>query len=159
MSDIPLIVPPGRQASPHFTAESDEWETPDWLYDALNLEFGFTLDPCATAENAKCPLYFTKEHNGLKQDWSGKVVFMNPPYGREIGPWMAKAHGAATHEGATVVCLLPARTDTSWWHDYAMRHEIRFYRGRLTFKGAKHNAPFPSVVVVMRPARFSLGAF
>lgn len=94
----------------------------------LDREFGFTLDPCATVENAKCKKFFSQAEDGLKQSWDGEVVFMNPPYGREIGAWMRKAWESA-QTGATVVCLVPARTDTNWWHEYAMRGEVRLLRG------------------------------
>jgi phage N-6-adenine-methyltransferase len=100
----------------HFSSKTDMWATPQEFYDALNAEFEFTLDPCATAENAKCAKYFTIEDDGLVQDWTGHIVFMNPPYGREIGKWVKKA----AESNATVVCLLPARTDTRWWHDYVL---------------------------------------
>ena len=133
----------------HFSSETDEWPTPQDFFDRLNEEFGFELDVCATPENAKCPHYFTKRENGLLQKWTG-VCWMNPPYGREIGQWVKKAYESAL-DGATVVCLLPARTDTSWWHDYCMKGEIRFVRGRLKFGNASENAPFPSAVVVFRP--------
>jgi DNA N-6-adenine-methyltransferase (Dam). len=133
----------------HFSSETDEWPTPQDFFDRLNEEFGFELDVCATPENAKCPHYFTKRENGLLQKWTG-VCWMNPPYGREIGQWVQKAYTSAL-EGATVVCLLPARTDTAWWHDYCMKGEIRFVRGRLKFGNASENAPFPSAVVVFRP--------
>jgi phage N-6-adenine-methyltransferase len=142
----------------HFSSETAEWPTPQWLFDALNKEFGFTLDVCSTHENAKCARHFTITENGLLQPWSGEVCWMNPPYGDEIKAWMAKAHGAAIHEGSTVVCLVPARTDTEWWHRYAMKHEIRFLRGRLKFGDATDSAPFPSAVIVMRPKSFSLSA-
>ena len=133
----------------HFSSETDEWPTPQEFFDRLNGEFGFELDVCATPENAKCPRYFTKRENGLLQKWTG-VCWMNPPYGREIGQWVQKAYTSAL-EGATVVCLLPARTDTAWWHDYCMKGEVRFVRGRLKFGDATENAPFPSAVVVFRP--------
>ncbi len=133
----------------HFSSETDEWPTPQDFFDRLNEEFGFNLDVCATPENAKCPRYFTKRENGLLQKWTG-ICWMNPPYGREIGQWVQKAYTSAL-EGATVVCLLPARTDTAWWHDYCMKGEIRFVRGRLKFGNASENAPFPSAVVVFRP--------
>lgn len=136
--------------SVHHSSATAEWPTPADVFASLDREFGFTLDPCATHENAKCDTYFTAAEDGLKQEWSGRV-FMNPPYGRTIGHWMQKAHESALR-GATVVCLVPARTDTAWWHDYAMPHEIRLLRGRIKFEGAKHGAPFPSAVVVMRPA-------
>ena len=122
--------------------------TPQEFFDKLNAEFGFTLDVCATNENAKCESYYTKQDDGLAQPWRGNV-WMNPPYGREIGRWMEKANEAAK-EGATVVCLVPARTDTKWWHECAIQHEVRFIRGRLKFGDAKNSAPFPSAVIVMR---------
>jgi len=140
----------------HFSSETDEWPTPQDFFDGLNREFGFNLDVCATHENAKCDSYFTRDDNGLLKNWSGSVLWMNPPYGRNIKQWMAKAHDAATNDRATVVCLVPSRTDTAWWHEYAMKHEIRFVRGRLKFGEAADSAPFPSAVVVMRPSEFKL---
>ena len=132
----------------HFSSATDLWATPQEFFDKLNEQFGFTLDVCANDENAKCARYFTKEQDGLSQEWSG-VCWMNPPYGREIGDWMRKAFESA-RGWATVVCLVPARTDTKWWHDFAMRGEIQFIRGRLKFGGSKNSAPFPSAVVVFR---------
>jgi len=140
----------------HFSSATVEWETPQWLFDALNQEFGFTLDPCCTHENAKCRKHFTRIDDGLRQPWTDEVVFMNPPYGREIHGWMAKAHHAATCERALVACLVPARTDTKWWHRYAMKHEVRFYTGRLCFGNSLQSAPFPSALVVMRPVQYRL---
>jgi site-specific DNA-methyltransferase (adenine-specific) len=140
----------------HFSSKSNEWATPHWLFDALNREFSFTLDPCSTHDNAKCAKHFTAAENGLLQSWQDEVVFMNPPYGSQIGQWMAKAHHSACSNGATVVCLVPARTDTAWWHRYAMKHEIRLLRGRVKFGNGIHPAPFPSALVVMRPAAFGL---
>ncbi len=131
-----------------FSSASDEWETPQELFDQLNEEFHFDLDPCATPQNAKCAQFFTKKENGLKQDWFG-TVFMNPPYGREIKQWVQKAYEEAGKR-CTVVCLLPARTDTSWFHDYCLKGEIRFLRGRLKFGNAKNSAPFPSMIVIFR---------
>ena len=128
-----------------------EWGTPQAFFDELDAEFGFTLDVCADDWNRKCDRYFTKRDDGLAQVWSG-VCWMNPPYGREIGAWMAKAV-ESWKAGATVVCLVPARTDTAWWHDYAMQGEITFIRGRLKFvseNGGGSSAPFPSAVVVYR---------
>jgi len=133
----------------HYSSATDLWETPQAFFDELNAIFGFGLDVCATPENAKCPRYFTKETDGLAQEWKG-VCWMNPPYGREIGQWMAKAYRSAL-SGATVVCLVPARTDTVWWHDYAAKGEVRFVKGRLKFGDAKNSAPFPSAVIVFRP--------
>jgi len=134
----------------HYSSKTCEWATPEKLFSVLDAEFQFTLDPCCTSENAKCPKYFTATEDGLRQDWAGHVVFMNPPYGRQIGNWVQKAHESA-QAGATVVCLVPSRTDTKWWHDYVLPHEVRFLKGRLKFGGSRHNAPFPSAVVVMRP--------
>ena len=131
----------------HFASGSTMWETPQATFDALASEFGpFDLDVCAIPENAKCVRYFSPEIDGLLQQWRG-TCWMNPPYGRDIGTWMSKAYESSL-EGATVVCLVPSRTDTAWWHDYAMKGRIRFLSGRLKFVGAKDGAPFPSAVVV-----------
>jgi len=128
-----------------FSSASLEWSTPPEFYNKLNKIFRFTLDPCATAENAKCKKYFTKEQNGLAQSWKGERVFMNPPYGDEIGKWMKKAY----EERILAVCLVPARTDTAWFHDYCFRaNYLVFLRGRLKFEGAKTSAPFPSCLVI-----------
>lgn len=131
-----------------FTSATDEWATPQDFFDRLNAEFDFDLDPCSTDGNAKCARHFTRQEDGLTQKWTG-TVYMNPPYGREIGKWVRKAYESA-QGGATVVCLLPARTDTAWWHDYCAKGEARFIRGRLKFSGSKSNAPFPNVVVIFR---------
>lgn len=133
----------------HFSSQSDNWATPREFFDELNREFHFNLDVCASESNAKCESYFTVEDNGLAQQWSG-TCFMNPPYGRTIGSWMQKAYQSSL-EGATVVCLVPARTDTRWWHDLASKGEVRFVKGRLKFGDAKTNAPFPSAVVIFKP--------
>lgn len=133
-----------------YTSNSEEWGTPQELFNRLNKEFNFTLDVCASEENAKCPKYYTKEEDALKQEWGG-VIWMNPPYGRRIGNWVKKAKETARQGKATVVCLLPARTDTAWWHDYAMKaNEIRLIRGRLKFGDGKGSAPFPSAIVVFK---------
>lgn len=137
----------------HFSSATDLWYTPQDFYEALHAEFAFEVDVCATPENAKCERFFTKEDDGLSQDWIG-VCWMNPPYGREIGRWMQKAYESAL-AGATVVCLVPARTDTEWWHRFAMRGEVRFIRGRLKFGGASNAAPFPSAVVVFCPKQLA----
>jgi len=129
----------------HFSSETDLWATPMSFFKKYDDLYGFELDVCASVDNAKCKKFFTKEDDGLKQEWTG-VCWMNPPYGREIGLWMKKAWESK----ATVVCLVPARTDTKWWHDYAMKGEIEFIRGRLKFGNAKNSAPFPSAVVVYR---------
>lgn len=146
----------GERLAVHFSSQSAEWATPQWLFDALNKEFTFTLDPCSTHANAKCARHFTLAEDGLLQSWNREIVFMNPPYGSVIGQWMAKAHDTTIHESATVVCLVPARTDTIWWHAHVMPHEIRFLRGRLKFGESRYPAPFPSAIVVMRPSGFRL---
>lgn len=137
-----------------FTSNSAEWATPQAFYDELDKEFHFDLDPCCTEENRKCNHYFTKEDNGLEQSWENYRVFCNPPYGREISKWVEKAHKEVSEGGCPlVVMLIPARTDTSYFHDYIYKkHEIRFVRGRLHFNESKDCAPFPSMVVVMRNA-------
>ncbi len=142
--------PNGRSLAVHFSSCTDEWSTPDWLFKMLNREFQFTLDPCSSHANARCARHFTRAEDGLAQDWAGHVVFMNPPYGREIRHWMGKALVSA-RAGAMVVCLVPARTDTGWWHTYAIHGEIRFLRGRLRFGQAQQGAPFPSAIVVFHP--------
>jgi phage N-6-adenine-methyltransferase len=131
-----------------FSSRSDEWATPVEFFNRLNEEFHFELDVCALPTNAKCPRYFTPKTDGLKQEWTG-VCWMNPPYGRQIGNWMKKAYESSL-AGATVVCLVPARTDTRWWHDYARHGEIRFVCGRLKFGDADSPAPFPSAIVIFR---------
>ncbi len=133
----------------YFSSERNDWETLQGFFDKLNEEFHFDLDVCATSENAKCKKYYSPEEDGLKQEWKG-VCWMNPPYGREIGKWMKKAYESAV-TGATVVCLVPARTDTAWWFDYCAKGEIRFIRGRLKFGGSKNAAPFPSANIVFSP--------
>lgn len=135
-----------------FSSKTDLWETPQDLFDKLNNEFQFTLDVCATPENAKCDKFYTKDQDGLKHPWKG-TVWCNPPYGRGIGQWVRRALFASV-SGSTVVMLLPARTDTKWFHDYIYKRnnvEIRFIRGRLKFGGSKNSAPFPSMVVVFMP--------
>jgi phage N-6-adenine-methyltransferase len=139
--------------SVHFSSQTDLWATPQDLFDALHREFNFTLDVCATADNAKCEKFYTPADDGLAQSWTG-TCWMNPPYGRQLGLWMEKARDAAS-KGATVVALVPARTDTRWWHDIVQRVEVRFLPGRLKFGGAKHSAPFPSAIVVFK-SRFEL---
>lgn len=129
----------------HFSSETDNWSTPQDFFDKLNEEFSFTLDPCADELNHKCNKYFTKEDDGLTQDWSGEIVFCNPPYGRDIKKWVKKAHDSH----ALTVMLIPARTDTSYWHDYIFgKADVRFLRGRLKFGDSKNSAPFPSAVVI-----------
>ena len=134
-------------ASSFFTSKTDEWATPDDFFEKYDRIYHFQLDVCATPENAKCARYFTKADDGLSRDWNvGGCVWMNPPYGRSIIDWMRKAYETSL-QGTTVVCLLPARTDTRWWHEYAMRGDIEFIRGRLRFGDGANSAPFPSAVV------------
>lgn len=133
----------------HFSSATDLWSTPRDFFDRCAARFGpFDLDVCASDENAKCVRYFTAEQDGLSLPWNG-VCWMNPPYGRSIGKWMQKAYESSL-DGATVVCLVPARTDTAWWHDYAIKGEVEFIRGRLKFGGSTNSAPFPSALVVFR---------
>lgn len=135
----------------HFSSKTPEWETPSDTFEALHREFRLNLDVCATHLNAKLMPYFTKEIDGLSQSWKDKRCWMNPPYGREIGKWIEKA---ATGGAAIVVALLPARTDTRWFHDYIYNKpnvKVRFLKGRLKFGGHKNSAPFPSMVVIFRP--------
>lgn len=132
---------------------SDEWGTPQKLFDKLDAEFSFTLDVCAGSANAKVATYYSKEEDGLKQPWFG-TVWCNPPYGRTIDLWMSKAYHAAL-VGTTVVCLIPARTNAPWWHDYVMRaDEIRFIRKKVSFDGDVKGLPFfGSVLAIFRPGQ------
>lgn len=130
-----------------YSSKTDMWATPQDFFDALDAEFHFTLDACAVKENAKCAAYYTPEQNGLDQPWTGQV-WCNPPYGRNVGQWVKKAHDTASG-GGFVVMLLPARTDTRWFHDYIYgKTEVRFIKGRLKFGGCQNAAPFPSMVVI-----------
>lgn len=137
----------------HYSSKSNEWATPQCFYDRLEREFNFTLDPCSDGENAKCERFFTIEDDGLSQSWEGETVFMNPPYSREIPKWIEKAYLSSLLEGATVVCLIPSRTDTRYWHDFIFpgADEIRFIKGRLKFGDGSNSAPFPSALVIFRP--------
>src|SRR3990172_6378709 len=128
-----------------FSTGRQDWETPDSIFAPLNEEFSFTLDVCATKANAKCSHYFTEVDNALNKQWRGRC-WMNPPFGTQ-GKWVKKAF-EESQRGATIVCLLPSRTNTSWWHDYCMKGEIRFIRGRPRFKGAKHGLPQPLAIVI-----------
>lgn len=134
----------------HFSSATDDWATPQAVFDEWNARYNFDLDVCATVENTKCERFFTTTEDGLAQEWQG-TCWMNPPYGRVIGAWVRKAY-ETSRRGHTVVCLLPARTDTAWWHDYAIKGVVTFLRGRLKFVGAKNNyAPFASAIVVFQP--------
>lgn len=137
----------------HFSSRTNEWATPQDLFYELNKEFNFDLDPCASQENHKCKGWYGKEDDGLSKNWDGHTIFMNPPYGREIGKWIKKA--SETKKGV-VVCLLPSRTDTKWFHDYIYYPMVlgdksisfRFLKGRIKFGDSKNSAPFPSMIVI-----------
>ena len=133
-----------------YSSKTDEWATPQAFFDRLNEEFLFTLDPCALPENAKCKRFFSPAENGLAQNWGGEIVFCNPPYGRAIYDWVRKCSAEAKKPDTIVVSLLPARTDTRYFHEfiYNKAQEIRFLKGRLKFGNSKNAAPFPSMVVV-----------
>ena len=130
-------------------ATSESWATPPAFFAKLHEEFQFNTDVCAAPENAKCAHYFTKDTDGLQQQWHG-TCWMNPPYGLPLRAWVKKAYESSLL-GTIVVCLVPARTDTQWWHDYAAKAEVRFVKGRIKFVGAEHTAPFPSVGLIFRP--------
>lgn len=130
-----------------FSSTTPEWATPQELYNALDAEFHFELDPCATEENHKAPLFYTKAQDGLAQDWGQLRTFINPPYGRAIGRWVRRAREHA-EGGGLAVALLPCRTDTQWWGDVMKATEIRFIKGRVRFGGASAGAPFPSCIVI-----------
>lgn len=127
------------------------WPTPEYLFSALHKEFDFDLDPCASHGNAKCATYFTESDDGLSQDWSGRV-FMNPPYGRSIAAWVSKArHEVESGNAELVVCLVPVRSDSKWWHDNCMKaHEIRLMDQRIEFMGSTNKAPFPTCLVIFK---------
>ena len=136
-----------------WNGRGSDWATPQSLVDILDAEFHFTLDVCASDWNKKHPIYFSEKDDALSQDWGNNVCWMNPPYGKVLNDWMKKAYESSLL-GATVVCLVPSATDVSWWHDYAMRGEIRFLRGRPRFEtkeGTWQQTFSPSVIVVFRP--------
>ena len=128
-----------------------EVSTPWAVFREYDQEFHFTLDVCATAANAKCVRYFTPDMDGLAHDWGDEICWMNPPYGPQIGLWMAKAYRSSL-AGATVVALVPSRTGTRWWHDWVQeKAEVRLRKGRITFEGERNPAGFDSVAVIYRP--------
>jgi len=135
-----------------YSCRTDDWPTPQAFFDQLNREFKFTLDPCASAENAKCRWFFTREDDGLKQNWRSHRVFCNPPYGKTMRDWARKCY-EASQGGALVALLAHARTDTRWFHDwvYGKADEIRFVRGRLKFGDGSQSAPFPSLIAIFFP--------
>ena len=161
---IPSASAASSRSRAYLSSASDDWPTPQDFFEALDVEFGFALDVCASAANHKAPAYYALDHanparrDGLSADWAaeasclGGSVYMNPPYGRPIGAWMSAAVAAA-RAGATVVALVPVRADTAWWHEHVLGTgaEVRFVRGRLTFGHAVHTATFASAVVVYRP--------
>jgi phage N-6-adenine-methyltransferase len=131
-----------------FSQKNTVWSTPQEFFDELDVKYKFTLDVCALSENAKCEAFFTPEIDGLQQEWTG-TCWMNPPYGREISKWVRKAHFEANTGRCKVVALLPARTDTKWFHELILgKYEIEFIKGRLRFSDSKNSAPFPSMLVV-----------
>lgn len=138
----------------------DTWSTPKWLFEQLNEEFNFSTDVCASKKNTKCKKFYDKESDGLKQDWKGSC-FCNPPYGsRVIDEWMKKSYESSL-QGATVVCLVPSATSTKWWHNYAMRGEIRFIKGKVRFVRdgeIKGPAAFHSAIIVFRPNKGKMAA-
>lgn len=132
-----------------FSSKTDEWSTPQNLFDKLNEEFHFDLDVCANESNHKCTLYYDKLQDGLKMPWQNHVVWCNPPYGKEIGKWVKAAYVEHVTHGTTIVMLLPARTDTIWFHDYILGWaDIRFIKGRLKFGNSRNSAPFPSMLAI-----------
>jgi len=137
-----------------FTSKTHEWETPIWLFEEYNRNYNFMVDVCATKENAKCSLYWDREQDGLKQDWHNHICWMNPPYGRKISKWVKKAY-EESRKGALVVCLLPARTDTKWFHEYIYNTyaQFIFLAGRLKFSNSKNSAPFPSMIIIFNKNR------
>lgn len=133
-----------------FSKKSDEWATPQWLFDELNKVYGFTLDPASTADNAKCSKFYTLDDDGLSKNWAGERVFINPPYSKCFD-WVKKAHSEAQKENTKVVMLLPARTDTKWFHQFCLDSkvvsQVCFVKGRLKFGDQTNSAPFPSMIV------------
>lgn len=142
-----------------YSSKKVEWETPQPIFDFINKEWHFDVDVCALPENAKCDTYYTPDQDGLKQIWLG-VCWMNPPYGRDIAKWMRKAYNTAKSNHGTVVALVHARTDTKWWHDYAMKATyIIFIKGRLKFGNAATSCPFPSCFVIFEKGKVGLGCY
>lgn len=128
-----------------FSSKSNEWATPQDLYDKLNNKYNFTLDPCSTIENHKCNKFYTIKENGLIQDWSNEIVFCNPPYGREIYDWVKKCYNEYL-KGTKIVLLIPSRTDTKYFHEFLYNKpniKIQFIKGRLKFGNSDNSAPFP----------------
>ncbi len=135
-----------------FSSTREEWETPQELFDRYDSAYHFTLDAASTHENAKCRKHYTKKEDGLSRPWTGETDWLNPPYGRGIDRWLHKAKEESRSADTTVVCLLPVRTDTAWFHEYCLDEKIEFLRGRLRFGGSSNNAPFPSMIVTFGEA-------
>lgn len=134
-----------------FSSKRQDWATPLEFFKKLDKEFHFTLDPCANKHNAKCNKYYTKKNDGLKQNWAGERVFVNPPFGRELPRWIFKSYVESLKPNTLVVMLIPARTDTLAFHEYIYhKAEIRFIKGRLKFGGSNNSAPFPSMIVIFK---------
>ncbi|MCP4988535.1 MAG: phage N-6-adenine-methyltransferase [Colwellia sp.] len=139
-----------------FSSKEEKWQTPQSLFDKLNEEFNFTLDPCCQHDSAKCEKYYTPVEDGLSQSWESETVFVNPPYGRELRKWVEKCYNEGQQENTKVVMLIPSRTDTTYFHDFIYhKSEIRFIRGRIKFinpttKLEGNSAPFGSMVVVFK---------
>jgi phage N-6-adenine-methyltransferase len=140
-----------------YSSNTDDWATPQWLFDKLNRQYNFEIDVCATKENAKCHKYYTIEQDGLRQRWEGRC-WCNPPYGRKIGLWLEKAYKSSLW-GASVVCLIPARTDTQWWNNWAVKGDIEYIKGRLKFGNSQNSAPFASAIIKYRPLIPHYGIF
>ncbi len=169
-NNVALLKGLASKSNGRYNGNGREWETPPELFDKLNAEFNFTLDPCATVQNAKCEMFYTELEDGLTQSWKRHRVFMNPPYGREVAAWTRKAREAST-KGAVVVGLLPASTDLAWWHEDVLGHglervgapaEVRYIRGRVRFlTGGPYRASgfFASVIVIWRPRLRGLGDY
>lgn len=132
-----------------FSSKRQDWATPQDFFNILNKEFNFTLDPCCTKKTAKCKKFYTPKENGLKQDWGGEIVFVNPPFGREQASWIKKCYEESLKPNTLIVMLIPARTDTRAFHNYIYhKSKIRFIKGRLKFGGSNNPAPFPSIIVL-----------
>ena len=136
-----------------FDSDNNEWETPDELFNSLNNEFKFTIDLAASEKNKKCPLFYSREQNALLQDWKG-IGWLNPPFGEKgsnrLSKFVEKAYNDSKKHGSTIVMLIPARTNTNWWHDFCMKGEVRFIRGRPAFKGCKYGLMQPLSIVIFR---------
>ena len=149
-----------------FSSDKMDWGTPQEFFDKLNSIHNFNLDPCASADTAKCERYYTESDNGLEKDWSEGATadspvsaFVNPPYGTSIKYWIKKSYLESRKPYTKVVMLVPARTDTSYWHEYCMKADkIHFVKGRLKFGGATAGAPFPSAVVIFDKGNNNSGA-